>query len=261
MIRLRSVALTVPVALAIVAVAGPMAPAADESSKSPKAILADLSQDLRTVKSYHFAGTQTDPAGRSTVVGDVTSSGKANVAIRQGSTAVRMVLLPKAAYLKANAAYWKSAGGKQGDALGQKLADRWVKIPSSGVADLSAAFEDLTPKHLASCAAVGTGSLSKGRTATIGGKKAIVIVDEGDKPGTTPGRLYVTATGRVLPLRVTQTGKRRAGGKIDGRCQDKDDDSTASDVSFSRFDQKVDITAPRGAITLPPDGGGTGTPA
>jgi hypothetical protein len=58
----------------------------------------------------------------------------------------------------------------------------------------------------------------------------------------------------VLPLRVTQTGKRSAGGHIDTRCEEKTDDSTASDIRLSGFDRPVRITAPRGAITIP--GGG-----
>jgi hypothetical protein len=261
MLRARSAAVTVAAVLALAAGGGPLAAAADESSKSPKEILNDLARDLRKVKNYHFAGWQVDSSGRSTIAGDVTASGKANVVIRQGGAAVRMVLLPSAAYLKGNAAYWKMAGGKDGAALGRKLGDRWVKVPGFGVKDVAAAFADLTPKHLASCAGVGTGTLSKGGEATVAGRKAVVIVDRGDKPGTTPGRLYAAASGPVLPLRVVQTGRRKAGGHLNAKCQDKDDDSRASDVTFGAFDKKVSITAPKGAITIPGGGGAPGTPA
>ena len=256
---LRSAALITALPLALVAAGGPLASAADESSKSPKQILADLSRDLGKVRNYHFSGTQTDPDGRSSIAGDVTASGRANLVIRQGSSAVRLIALPAGVYIKGNAAYWKAVGGKSGASVAKQLADRWVKAPGSQDSSLTAMFKDLTPKHLASCAAVGTGTLAKAGTATVAGRRALVIVDRGDKPGTTPGRLYVTASGPVLPLRVTQTGPRRAGGHLNTRCQEKADKSTASDLSFSRFNAKVTITAPRGAITLP--GGDTGTPA
>jgi hypothetical protein len=250
------------VPLGLAASGGPPASAADEASKSPKRIIADLSRDLRKVKNYHFAGTQVDGSGGSSVAGDVTASGRANVVIRQGTTAVRVVLLPSAAYLRGNDAYWRKAGGQDGTSVARELAGRWVKLPSSGAKEFASLFEDLSPKRLAACAAVGTGTLTKGAQATVGGRKAIVIVDQGDKPGTTPGKLYVSASGRVLPLRVTQTGRRRAGGHLDPRCQDEDDDSTASDVRFSAFDKPLSIAAPKGAITIPGGGGDApGTPA
>ncbi|MCW3023449.1 MAG: hypothetical protein JWR30_2771 [Conexibacter sp.] len=258
---LRSASLITALPLALVAAGGPLASAADESAKSPRQILADLSRDLGKVRNYHFSGSQTDPDGRSSLAGDATASGRANLVIRKGASAVRLIAVPAGVYVKGNAAYWKSVGGSNGASIAKQLADRWVKAPGSQDKSLVAMFQDLTPKHLASCTAVGTGTLAKGGTATIAGRKAVVIVDRGDKPGTTPGRLYVTASGPVLPLRVTQTGRRRAGGRLDPRCQEKDDKSTASDLTFSRFDAPLKIAAPHGAITLPSGGGGTGTPA
>jgi hypothetical protein len=258
LVRSAALITALPLALALAAAAGPPASAADESSKSPKRILADLSRDLGKVRSYHFSGTQTDPDGRASIAGDATASGRVNLVIRKGSSAVRLIAVPAGVYIRGNAAYWKSVGGQNGASVAEQLADRWVKPPQDESFD--AMFTDLTPKHLASCVSIGTGTLAKGGTATVGGRKAIVIIDRGDKPGTTPGRLYVTASGRVLPLRVTQTGRRKAGGRLDTRCQEKDDKSTASDLTFSRFDAKLTITAPRGAITLP-GGEDTGTPA
>jgi hypothetical protein len=250
----RSIALIIAVPIALGVAGGPSASAADESAKSPKQILADVARDLRKVKSYHFSGTSDDPSGRTSLTGDVTASGQANVVIRQGSAAARLVLLPSAAYLRANAAYWKLGGGASGAAVAEKLAGRWVKMPASGGDGLTSLVDDMSPKRMASCVSTGTGTLDKAGIATVGGQKAIVIVDRGDRPGTTPGRMYVSATGRVLPLRVTQTGKRSAGGHIDTRCDAKTDDSTASDMRLSGFDRPLRITAPRGAITIP--GGG-----
>jgi hypothetical protein len=257
----RSVLLPAAASLALLALGGPLASAADESAKSPKAILADVARDLGPVRSYHLSGTQVDSAGRSSMVGDIDAAGQADLSIRQGKTTVRLLVVSRSAtYLKANAAYWKSAAGKNGAAVAAQLADRWVKAPATSVKDFTSLFAQLAPKRLASCVAVGTGTLAKGGTTTVDGHRVVVIIDRGDKPGTTPGKLYVSTTGRKLPVRVVQTGGRRAGGHLDSRCQDADDDSTAQDLHLSAFDKPVHVTAPKGAIVLPADGtppGGT----
>jgi hypothetical protein len=254
--RYRSLAVPA-LALLTVALAGPLAAASDESSKTPAQILADVQRDLAKVRSYHFSGYEVDGRTTTRLAGDVSASGRADVTVRERGGSVRVILLPSAMYMKANAAFWKANGGTNGRKLAEKLADRWLKTDESG---LKALIDDLMPKHVASCVSVGTGTLTKGGLGSVGSKRVVVVVDRGDKPGTTPGRLYVTTTGPILPLRLKQTGKRRPGGHIDRRCQDPDDTSTSSDVRFSGFDEPLHISAPHGALTIPDDGGGP-TPA
>jgi hypothetical protein len=256
MSRLRSFA---AIALALISVSvlgGPLAAAADESSKSPAQVLADVKRDLSKVRSYHFSGYEIDGKTTTRLAGDVSAAGQADLTLRVANTSARIILLPPAMYLKANAAYWKANGGAQGSKLADKLAGRWLKVNDNSLKSL---IDDLLPKHIASCVTVGTGTLKKGGVGSVGGKRAVVIIDQGDKPGTTPGKLYVTATGPVLPLRLLQTGKRRPGGHLDKRCEDSADTSRASDLRFSAFDTALHIRAPHGAITAP--GGSGGTPA
>jgi hypothetical protein len=79
----------------------------------------------------------------------------------------------------------------------------------------------------------------------------VVISNKGDKPGTSPGELYVPAEGAALPTRLTQTGKDKPGGKPDPRCDDDDSGSTTTDadIRLSNYDKPVDITAPKGALS------------
>jgi hypothetical protein len=257
----RSVLLPVAGSLALLALGGPLASAADESAKSPEAILADVAHNLRPVHSFHMSGTEVDAGGRSSLTADLDSSGKADLTVRQGATVVRVLVVSRSAtYLKANAAYWKAAAGKQGAAVAAQLADRWVKAPATSTKAFTSLFAQLSPKRLASCLTVGNGTLANGGTARVDGRWAVVIVDRGDKPGTTPGKLYVSTTGPAMPLRVVQTGPRRPGGHIDTRCEDAHDTSTASDFHLTAFDEPVHVTAPKNAIVLPADGtppGGT----
>jgi hypothetical protein len=255
MSRNRVPAVLAAVALTLGALGGPLAVAADESAKTPAQVIADVQRDLAKVRSFHFAGTDVDPKGTTHLAGDVAASGKADLTISGGSSTARIILLPSAVYLKGNAAYWKANGGAQGPALAKKLAGRWFKTSDAGVRSLVA---DLQPRHIASCLTVGNGTLKKGGTASVGGRKAVVIVDQGDKPGTAPGKLYASASGRILPLRLQQTGKTRPGGHLDPRCQDTANTSTSSDLRFSAFDKPLHITAPHGAITVPAGGGGGG---
>jgi hypothetical protein len=266
MVRPRSTALIMSIPVIGLAAGGAVAVAQSggEGDKEPAAIVADVKRDLAKVKSYHFAGSETEGGVTTKLAGDVFASGPASVTITEGTAVARMVVLPKAVYLKANAAFWKASGGKKnGATLARRLAGRWVKESSTSGKDLTAMFADLTPKHLAKCIDQGTGTLTKQPSESVAGQDAIVLRDAGDKPGTTPGRIYLTPDAPVLPLRIVQTGPRKAGKAASAACDDPDDKSTKSDVTLSAFGKVAKITAPRHAISLDDlgdDGGGNSTP-
>jgi hypothetical protein len=187
--------------------------------------------------------------------GDVTSSGQADIRIENDGANVRMIAVGGALYLRGDAAYWRDTGGPQGEQLADQLGGRWVKAPPSGVREYADFIRRLTPESLAECATVGVGTLSVAGTETVRGRRTRKILDAGDQPGTTPGELYVAADGPALPIRILQTGKPRPGGRLDPRCQDEADTSTASDLRFGSFDEPVRITAPDDALEIP-DGDG-----
>jgi hypothetical protein len=255
--QLRSAALIVSLPAALVAGAGGALAIADgdEASKSPQQILDDVQRDLAKVKSFHFAGTQTASGATSKLSGDYSASGAASLTIEDGPMTVRMVVLRAAVYIKGNATYWKAvAGRKTGAAVAKKLAGKWVKETGSAVDAAKPLFEGLAPKRLATCMTVGRGTFALTGTKTVGDQQVVVIEGKGDQPGTTPGLIYVTATGPVLPLRMIQTGKRTPGGHLDKRCQERDDTSSAGDVTFSRFNKVPPIRAPHADITIPRSG-------
>ena len=144
-----------------------------ESSKSPQAILSDMQRDLRKVKSYHFAGSITGPGGVTKVSADVSGAGSASFGIIQGKTSLRMILLSKSTYLKANAVYWRASDKERGALFASKLADRWVKVPESVRGPFKPWLAEFSPEHLAACVFVGTGTLSNNGVTTFGGRKVI----------------------------------------------------------------------------------------
>jgi hypothetical protein len=263
----RSTVLTMSIALAGAGgAAGAVIASADggEADKDPKAILQDVKRDLANVKSLHFAGSEKDKDGTTKLAADIVGSTAARLTISEGGATAQMVLLPKAMYIKANAAFWKTAG-KDGGTLAKKAGGRWIKMSAKTFGSVTSLTKEFSPKELASCTDVGLGTITKKSTGTLAGHPVVLLQDAGDKPGTTPGVLYVTTDGPILPLRAVQTGKRKPGGKIDKKCQDADDTSTSSDLTFSNFNKVAKITAPKHAVALEDlagsGGGSTGTPA
>jgi hypothetical protein len=246
----RCAALVPLPALTIALLAGTSASAADQGSKPAKQILADTARDLAKVRSFHVEGTEIDKDGRTRLSGDVLASGSLRLRATMGSMSFRLTVIGTATYLRANAAYWKAEGGATGKQLAASFANRWVRVPDSGGGGAADALKQLTPKGLAHCIGRGTGTVTNEGTRTLGSRRVVVLVDKGDKPGSSPGRLYVAASGRALPLRVTQTGPRKPGGQLDPRCEDAASTTKRSDVRLSAFDKPVKITAPKGAIDL-----------
>ena len=219
-----------------------IAPAAGtpESAKSPNQILHDLAVATRKITSWHMAGYSLDKSGRTTVVGDSNYAGT----VAQGTTTLGKLRLTAkdvdgAEYYKGNTAFWRQA--KASTTKAAALAAQWVKVP---VTKYSTLGESLSPKSAADCALHGNGTLSK-TIETIGGQRLIVLTDAGDKPGTSPGRVYITASAPLRVLRVTQTGPSRPGGHFVAECDDTGKDTTKSaDIRISRFDEPIDVTAP-----------------
>jgi hypothetical protein len=259
---LRSTAFIVTAAAATTAgVALAQDDGGDEAAKEPSAIVADAARDLAKVKSFHFAGSMTDEDGTTKLSGDVLANGSGTLTLGHGKEKARLVSLPGKTYIKANAAFWRDAAGKDTSAkVVAKLADRWIREPEDD--DSAALLGDFRPKKLAACLSGGTGTLSKGGSGTAGGQPAIVLKDAGDKPGTAPARYYFTNKAPILLLRIVQTGKDHPGKSKGGSCGDGGDNTTTrGDLAFSKFDKVGKVTAPRGAVTPEQAVGGGGTDA
>jgi hypothetical protein len=223
---------------------------ASAGGRSPRQIMADLQRDLAKVKSYHLEETEMTKGAATTMSGDVLESGAASLVVSERGHSARMIILPKAVYLKGNASYWKATAGAAGSLLARKVANRWVALPESMAAAVTPSLAKFSPKHLAACATADTGTVSSHGVRTIGGRRAFELEDAGDLPGTSPGLLYVAADGPALPLREIQKGPRRPGGRPDPRCDEPADHSTSGEVTFSRFDAISEIVAPPGALSV-----------
>ncbi|WP_026912623.1 hypothetical protein [Patulibacter minatonensis] len=257
-------ALSLAVLVPVVALGASTAGAADGDAKDPRQLLKDAAASLAKVKSYHVSASSTDADGTLRYTADVQASGNANVTLKGANGTFRLRKVSSTTYLSGDARYWRNVGGKQGAALAKKLAGRWIKVAKADAKEFAGIFTEIAPERIASClvAPGTTGTLTAGKASSVGGTKADVLVDAGDEPGTAPGRLFLAASGDPLPLRLLQTGKVKPGGKATS-CTDPDDTSTASDLRFSKFDEKLTIRAPKKVLKAPSTGSGggsTGTP-
>ena len=161
---------------------------------------------------------------------------------------VEIITLPNAAYLRANAAFWRPKVGARADGL----ANRWLQVPPDNVRSVSATLGRFAPATLARCLAEDHGTLSIAGRTTVDGRSAIVLKDAGNVPGSSPGELAVAASGPPysLPQRPTPGEQAALGGQVDTCNDGKGGDSTRPAHAQSLWHRRADETAPQGAIRL-----------
>jgi hypothetical protein len=222
-----------------------------EGSKSAAQIVSDAATALGKVKSFHVDGTEDAKVGRMTISGDVALPGRIHLVVTLGPARVEVLTVAGAIYLRGDALFWRGVAGR----LSALLADKWVKAPPSAASSFGSILVLADPSKVGRCLVEShLGALEKAGTATEAGKPVVVVKNKGDAPGSAPGRLYVAARGEPLPLRATQTGPQKPGGKPDTTCNETQNDvtgsGTASDIRLSGYDRAVSIAAPPKALDL-----------
>lgn len=215
---------------------------------SPGRLLRESARATARLRSYHVSGTQTDKDGDTTMAADVAADGRMRARLVMGRQVVQVITVGSDTYIRANRAYWEGIGG----AHLPLLSDRWVKAPSAATADLRSSLRKLLPDHMAACMrkSVGAPGIVNEGVQRWHGRPVVVLRDPGRRPGTSPGRLYLSATGRPLIVRQTQTGPRLPGGRIDTDCDDPKSSVVRADATFDHYDRVGPIAAPPGALDL-----------
>lgn len=174
----------------------------------------------------------------------------ANVAFAQGSASAALILLGPAVYIKANSTFYQQNGGLP-PAAAKLIVDRWLKLPAAAVRGTAGLIKGLDVATLGRCLGENPdrGTLSVAGTTTVDGRPAVVVLDHGDRPGSTPSKLYVASTGTPFPLRAVATGAQRPGGHPDPQCNSGGDPTASGDqLTFSGYNQTLNITAPPNAV-------------
>jgi hypothetical protein len=221
------------------------------AEKSANQIVREAAAALKRARSVRVEGTLTIDGKRTAARIDLEQPKNARISYRQKNTSAEMVLLRDSAYIKANEAFWREQGARR---EAPELADQWFKLPGTAE-DLRELTRGTDIATLSRCLADFDllGSLSVAGRQTVNGQPAVVVVDKGDRPGTTPSKLFVATTGEPRPLRATATGRERPGGKRDPECNDPSTEAGPGDeLTFSRYNKDLEIEAPPGARDLTP---------
>lgn len=212
------------------------------ATKSPKQIVAEASAALRAAHGFTAQGSIVEGRLRVSLRLVAASPTSLDVSIVVGTLSAELIGTRDGSFLRANRAFWVTHGG----ARAATLADRWIEVPLSTGRAFAASLGSLgslAPDALARCLAEDHGSLSIAGTITIEHRRAIVIKDAGDVPGSSPGVLIVAATGTPYPLTYTATGGQRAGGRIDV-CNQGTANTAHGTITFGDFGHVRPISPP-----------------
>jgi hypothetical protein len=223
-----------------------------ESSADPQTILADAQEALGKVKSFHMEGTGTDKQdGEQKISGDFSLPGKVQIKVESKGT-TEIILADKQVFIRGDKETWEAQGLPK-EAL-DLVVDKWVKLPSNASAGIGEFEAYANPDTIGHCLlGKGLGTVVSAGTGEVDGKKVDILEDKGDKPGSSPGKLYVASDGEPLPLRAQQTGPEKPGGKPDPKCGETDsdpDNTTNSDLYISKYNEPVTIEAPADSVDL-----------
>lgn len=196
-----------------------------EAKKTGSEVAKDASAALRASHAVHLTGQLTDSASKMPITVDVQlqDDGTKGTFTFGGQT-VQVIAVGSTTYLKTTAAFYEGQGSSAATAA--KLANKWVKDPDASE------FNDFTLSGLSKQLSQPS-SKSKINDAVTTGKldgKKVVIVSETDG-----SKLYVAATGKPLPLQLSNSTS-----SADG----------SGAVRFSNYGKHQDVQAPPGPLDV-----------
>jgi hypothetical protein len=194
---------------------------ADESGPD---ILTAATTDMGTVKSMHFTGDVTS-GGRQIHV-DLRSStaGQCQGSFTIGTGTAQILASDGKAWMKPDHAFWEEQAKAQAARIEQLVGDKWVPIPlSSGlskVCDLDNLLKKLTPSS--DKQTQGTRVIGQ---AQVGGTDAVQVQGTSKQGDTVSAWIATGEPHHVLKLAVA-------------------DGSSPGTLTFSEFDEPLDISTP-----------------
>jgi hypothetical protein len=192
-----------------------------EAKKAGPQVAKDAAAALGATDAVHVAGTMTDSATKKPVKFDLQlqADGTSGTLAMSGQT-VSIISVGGATYIKASAAFYEAQQASPTAAA--KLADRWVKAPTSQE------FDSFTLSGLSKSLGEPDGKIDDAVTTGSLNGQDVVIVSQTDG-----SKLYVAGTGEPIPLQITNSAK------------SSDGEGT---VSFTDYGKHQTIKAPADAI-------------
>jgi hypothetical protein len=193
------------------------------ASKSATEIVAATRAAAETASSVHVSGSIVSGGSPITLNLDLLAGRGGRGQLSENGAGFELIQTGGTVYIKGSPAFYRRIGGS---AAAQLLQGRWLKAPttSSDFASI-ASLTDL--RRLIDSTLASHGTLRKEAPKTVNGQEAVGVTDV-----TRGGTLYVATKGKPYPVAIAKGGS--GGGK----------------VNFERWNEKVTITPPAGAIDI-----------
>jgi hypothetical protein len=192
------------------------------ASKSPDGIFSAATNAVDGAKTVHVAGSGVDSGTPVGVDLELVAGKGASGNISEGGLSFQLIEVGQLLYLKGSPSFWRHYGGA---AAAQLLQGKWLEAPANN-GDF-ASLSSLTNIRSLFSSLSNHGTLVKGKTSTVSGRKVVAITDA-QKGGT----MYVATTGKPYPIEIVKAG------------------SGGGHFTFDRYDQPVALSAPSSAINL-----------
>jgi hypothetical protein len=173
------------------------------------------------------------------------SSTSLRLSVAVTRTSWQLIHLGPHSYLSCESGILGSACGT----TGSQLTDRWIDLPVASSRAFTATLGSLAPNTLARCLTEDHGTLSIAGTTIVKHRRAIVVKDAGNAPGSSPGTLAIASAGSPYPLTLTVTGGKRAGGHIDV-CNEGKATTETGRLTLGDFGHVPPIRAPANVLSL-----------
>lgn len=222
----------------------------DEAQRSADQVLIDSATAMRSVHSFHMVGTISTSAGSGDVDLRVASATAFAGSITSSGVRVDIVVVNGVTYAHGRDFFLRTAGQSAAGTIG----DSWARVPGSPLGD----FGMVTDSGRIADRMLGChGTITSAGTVTVGGRRAIELVDAGDLPGTTASTIDVALDGPPYPLHVVQRGNAR-GGAAPAACGSTSPAAqpsaappgSSTTITLSDFDRVGEVTPPPSALDL-----------
>jgi hypothetical protein len=202
--------------------AAPAGPADNGLARRPaREILAAAERAFRSARSVRAKLDFKDRDGLFRMDLKLTSSRDAAGWMEKEGVRVDLIAARGKVYLRGRK-LWEQQGNAE---VARLIGDRWVRIPTAVVGELTPFTKDMTIAGLADMIFdQETPRFTRKSRATVGGRPAVRLQ-------ALDGSFFIAATGKPYPLLLDGVGDNL-------------------DMAFSRYDQHLVISAPRGALDL-----------
>ena len=195
------------------------------ASQGPNQIIDRATSAIDGVSSVRVTGAVASGSPSTTIRLDLelVAGRGATGSMSEDGLSFRLVTLGDNAYINATTSFWEKLGGS---AAARLLQGKWLRAPTT--TGQFASFASLTNvRKLLAGVLSGHGALTRGPATTIAGQKVIALKD-----ASKDGVLYVATTGKPYPIQISNSG------------------TNGGQLTFSRFDKPVDLTAPAHSIDI-----------